>query len=129
MPIARQGDDPVMEQRTVSLFSEPSNGKGDAMQVSFSIPMGGKGNAHATLFQNASGSYGLTLHDGSGVPQGKGRTLSERQARELAKAIEAVKPSWRAGLIWAALGYERHKRKAVASAICHPGVFRLTGRA
>jgi hypothetical protein len=100
------------------------------MQVQFKIPMGGKGhNAHAVLYRNASGIYGLTLHDGNGQPTGKGRTLSERQARDLAKAIEAVKPSWRAGLVWAALGYERHKRQAVASALCHPGSFRLTGRA
>lgn len=98
------------------------------MQVQFNIPIG-KGNAHATLYQTSSGIFGLTLHDGSGRPTGKGRTLSQRQAAELAKAVETVPPSWRAGLVWAALGYERIKRKAVAHAICHPGAIRLTGRA
>lgn len=96
-------------------------------EVTFDIPVGG-GKAHAKLYF-ASGIYGLTLHDGTGLPLGKGKSLSDAEARHLAKAIEQCKPNWRAGLIWAALGYERTTRKAVASAICHPGTYRLHGRA
>jgi len=98
------------------------------MQVMFDIPLGdGKARAHARLFSSGT-DYGLTLHDGSGKPAGKGRSLSQRQALSLAKAIEEAKPHMRVSLIWAALGYERITRKAVASAMCHPGSIRLHGR-
>lgn len=99
------------------------------MQIEFSIPMQhGKTQVSAVLFKAASGSYGLTLHDGSGHPMGKGKTLSTRQARELAKAVQTVKPAWLPGLIWAALGYQSKMTKPLAATICHPGSLAINGR-
>jgi len=97
-------------------------------ELTFNIPVG-RGNAHAKLFQSTGGDFGLTLVDGDGRPVGNGRTLSAAQAGAFARTLEHCKPHMRLSLVWAALGYERKSRKAVASAMCHPGTLRLNGKA
>lgn len=101
--------------------------------LAFDIPVG-DGRAHAKLYCAGVDCYGLTLHDGTGRPIGHGRTLSFRQARELAAAVAASDGrrnamAWRTSLVWAALGYERKSRRPVASGMCHPGAIRLHGKA
>lgn len=95
----------------------------------FSLTIG-DGFASVRLFQAPTGEYGLTLHDGSGRPCGKGRALSVRQAQELARALDQCRTDGaKLSVLWACLGYGRRSFRAIASGMCHPGALRLHGRA
>lgn len=86
--------------------------------MSFNLALA-HGKAKAKLFTSGESTIGLTLVNDQGLPIGKARAMTLKEAEAFIKALNMCPPHFKDSLIWAKLGYGMKDQRDKAANIRH----------